>query len=285
MIRGSCSNCAPLISEKRCDSRKSRLPCMTKQGTPLALSVRSPAMAADCAESGASSPIHDSNRSPRMYKAAASFASLCRNSRNCATIAGRVASMCKSEMKSVLTADRTGFLRFRGCGAARAACGSKALDLQDHDRFYRRFVDRAVLTRGDIADAIDHVHAVDHAAEDRITPTRGIGIERGVVVQIHIELTIASMRILAAGQTHRAPHIAQAIARFVVYSERRGFGGVVDIEAAALNDETGDYAVNQRVGVMAGIDVGQNIGHGQRRSLLVQFDGEVPHRCEHLYLR
>src|SRR6202041_2697226 len=211
MVRGSCSNCAPLISENRRDSRKSRLPCMTKQGTPLEVRVRSPAMAADCAASGASSPIHDSNRSPRMYKAAAFFASLCRNSKNCATIAGRVASMCKSEMKSVVIADRTDFLRFRSCGAARGTRAANALDLQNHDRFYRRFVDRAVLTRGNIADAIDHVHAVDHAAEDRVTPTRGIGIERGVVVQIHIELTIASMGILAAGQTHRAPHIAQAI--------------------------------------------------------------------------
>src|ERR1700727_2294553 len=284
MVRGSCSNCAPLISENRRDSRKSRLPCMTKQGTPLEVRVRSPAMAADCAESGASSPIHDSNRSPRMYRAAASLASLCRNSKNCAMIAGRLASMCKSEMKSVVTADQKDFLRFRS-GAARGTRATNALDLEDHDGFYRRFVDRAVLARGDIADAIDHVHAVDHAAEDRVTPTRRIGIERSVVIQVHIELTIASVRILTAGQTHRAPHIAQAIARFVVYSKRRGFGAVVDIEAAALNDETGDYPMNQRVGVVAGIDVGQNIGHGQRRALLVQFDSEVAHRGEHLYLR
>ena len=72
-----------------------------------------------------------------------------------------------------------------GCTAARGgtARAGNVLDLQDHDRFYRRFfLNGAVRTRGNIADPFYHVHAVDHAAEDRVTPARGIGIECGVIV-------------------------------------------------------------------------------------------------------
>ena len=57
-------------------------------------------MTADCAASGASSPIQDSKRSPRMYKAAAAAASVFRNFKNCSVMSSRLASMCKSDMNS-----------------------------------------------------------------------------------------------------------------------------------------------------------------------------------------
>jgi hypothetical protein len=73
---------------------------MTKQGTPVEDSARNPAMAALCAASGTSSPTQDSNRSPRMYKAEAYGASVARKLKKCSMTAGRLASMCRSEINS-----------------------------------------------------------------------------------------------------------------------------------------------------------------------------------------
>ena len=57
---------APVSRQKRSPSRKSRLPCITKQGTPESVSARSAANTSRFDGSGSSSPIQTSNRSPRM---------------------------------------------------------------------------------------------------------------------------------------------------------------------------------------------------------------------------
>ena len=57
---------APVSSQKRRPIRKSRLPCITKQGTPESVSRRSAATTSRADGSGSSSPSHTSNRSPSM---------------------------------------------------------------------------------------------------------------------------------------------------------------------------------------------------------------------------
>ena len=44
------------------------------------------------------------------------------------------------------------------------------------------------------ADAVDHFHAFDDAAEHRVAPARGQGIEIGVVGDVDVELRIAGVR-------------------------------------------------------------------------------------------
>src|SRR5580658_8328940 len=207
---GSGSSSAPDIAQNCGPSRKSRLPCMTKQGTPPKVRARSPAIASRCAGSASSSPTQDSNRSPRMYRASAPAASVRRKLKNCWVISGRLASMCRSEMKSVATRS--------------LARGFDPLDFQDHDLFERSiFLDRAHLAGRHVADLVHHFHALDYLSEHGVSPARLIRIERRVVVQIDIELRVGAVRLGGARHADGAALVGHAVARFVEYLVGRGF--------------------------------------------------------------
>src|ERR1700723_1286077 len=106
--------------------------------------------------------------------------------------------MCRSEMKSAAT-------RSYGLAAVKGPQWSRsgnALDSLDHHRLHRGVLEHPMRGRRDIADLIDHIHALNDLAEDRIAPARLIGIEGLIVVQVHIELNVAAVRLLAAGHAH-----------------------------------------------------------------------------------
>src|ERR1700678_1350661 len=189
---------------------------MTKHGTPPAVSDRRPSRAWACPESGASSPTHDSNRSPRMYSASAPRASVLRNSTNWPVMSGRPASMCKSEMKSIATlVSPTWRTVTRGEPGSRCRRWN-AFDLQDHDRLQRRvLLERALGAGRHGGDLIDHVHPLHDLAEHRITPAGLAGIERRIVGQVHVELNVAGMGLRRARESDGAALIGQAISGFI----------------------------------------------------------------------
>src|SRR4029077_14524753 len=88
-----------------------------------------------------------------------------------------------------------------------------------------------------IADLIDHVHALNDLAEDRVAPTCLVGVESLVVIQIHVELSVAAVRILAPRHAHGAALIGQAVARLIDHLGGGGLESVTAVESAALNDE------------------------------------------------
>src|SRR5882672_12602344 len=232
-----------------------------------------PAIAADCAVSGASSPTQDSNRSPRMYKASASPASVARKLKNCSVIAGRVASMCKSEMKSAAT---------WALQPPRLRAGD-ALDSFDHHGLERRvFLEGCARAGRNVADPVDHIHALNDLAEYCIAPSGFVGVERLIVEEIHVELRVAAMRILGAGHADRASLIRQAVAGFIDHFCGRGHELVIAVEAAALDDEIGDDAVKSRARIVSLIHVFQEMRDGERSPLGVQFQSEISHGSKHL---
>ena len=112
----------------------------------------------------------------------------------------------------------------------------------------RRFLlERTHRAGGRDADAIDHFHAFDDAAEHRVTPARGQGIEIGVVGDVDVDLAIARVRAAGAREAHGAAQILEAVAGFVRDRLRRGHGLVVEADAAALDHEVRDHAMEQRV--------------------------------------
>ena len=66
-----------------------------------------------------------------------------------------------------------------------------------------------------LADAIDDVHALDHLAEHGVAPAGGHRVEVRVVGDVHVELRVARVRLLAAGQADRAALVLQAVAGLV----------------------------------------------------------------------
>src|SRR5580692_7156627 len=158
---------------------------MTKQGTPAAVSDLRPAMTAICAGSAASSPTHDSNKSPRMYSASASRARARRNSRNCSVISGRDASMCKSEMNRTATPS-----------VVTQSWGGYAFDPLDDDRLGGRILFEGTFgAGGNRADPVRHIHALHDLAEYRVAPTILIRIERRIVGEVHVELHVSAVRL------------------------------------------------------------------------------------------
>src|SRR3981081_292650 len=103
-------------------------------------------------------------------------------------MAGQLASICRSEMKSVVTQSR----------------GRHALDsLDDHWLQRGVFLEEPPRSGGHVADAVDHIHSLHDLAEYRISPTRLVGIERPVVEEIHVELAIAPRRFRGACAARR----------------------------------------------------------------------------------
>ncbi len=120
--------------------------------------------------------------------------------------------------------------------------------------------------------------------KDGVTPTRLIGVQGLVVVQVHIELGVAAVRFRPARHAHGAALIGQAIARLVDHFGGRRYDVVVAIEAAALNHEVCDDAMKNRAGIVPLVDIFQEIRDGQGCPLGVQFEREASHGGDHLDL-
>src|SRR5262245_16121913 len=110
-------------------------------------------------------------------------------------------------MKSVVTA------RLRSMPLAASARASRQLLdlLDDHGVGRDASVEGSAGAGGPVADLVDHLHALDHLAEHRIPPARRARIEVEVVVEVDVELARAGVRLGAAGESHGAAQVAQAV--------------------------------------------------------------------------
>ncbi len=59
------------------------------------------------------------------------------------------------------------------------------------------------------------VHSFDHLAEDRVARSHDAEVEGVVRSQVDVELRRRRVGIVGPGESHRAPHVAQAVSRLV----------------------------------------------------------------------
>src|SRR5882757_4841493 len=190
-------------------------------------------------------------------------------------MSGVLASMCKSEMKSVVTRVTSS----RGSG------GGYALDSLDDDLLQGGiFLEWAPRTGCHVADAIHDIHAQHDFAEHGISPPCLIGIERRVVEQIHVELAVAGVRLRRACHTHRTALVGQSVARFVDDFSGSAFELVGGVEAASLNHKIWNHAMEYRPGVKPLIYMFQELRDGERRTFRQQFNREASQRGHNLHM-
>src|ERR1700722_9677540 len=209
---------------------------MMNTATPAALSSRKAQETRALAGSASSSPTQVSKRSPRMYRASAFVAWTLRKSRNCSIASGALASKCTSETKSRAmalvrwgTRRRDGGCRSGGrgcwsccgCGGRRGGRGRRGarhdlFDFLDDDRLQGCIgLERPYGAGRHRADAIDHVHALDDATEDGITPAGRHRIKVRIIGDVDVELRVARVRGVTARKPDRAALILQAVAGLV----------------------------------------------------------------------
>src|SRR6185436_18740014 len=105
-----------------------------------------------------------------------------------------------------------------------------------------------------------HVHAVDHLAEHRVAPAVLAGIvEEVVVLDVDEELRARRVRVAGARHGDGADVVFQAVLRLVLDGLARRFLAVRLVEAAALDHEAVDHAVEHRAVVVPVLHVLQEV--------------------------
>ncbi len=156
----------------------------------------------------------------------------------------------------------------------------------DGDRPQRRVLrEWPELAGGFARDLVDRVHALDHATEHRVAPTRRARIECVVVDHVDVELRGAAVRIVRACHCDGAATIAESVTCLVRHSAADGLFRAVCGKSAALDHEVADHAVEDRAVVMSVTHVLQEVGGAERRAHAIQFDRERPGRGDEVHLR
>src|SRR5688572_6670742 len=226
---------------------------------PAAVSLRSAATIGASRGSSSSSPIHASNRSPKMYSSRAARAGPSMNATNRRVVSASPAVKCRSEMKSAVTEALL-----------------EELDALDDDRLDGDVGSEwPAAARRPVADVVDDFHSFDDFAEHGVAPARRPRVQVDVVGEIDVELARAGMRIVGAREADRAAQIAQAVARFVDDVLRDGLRLQVWCIAAGLGDEPCDDAMEDDAGVEAFFDVLLDRVDGARSAVAVELDDEV----------
>ena len=150
----------------------------------------------------------------------------------------------------------------------------------DQDRFERGVLRERPARAGRHArDPVDHVHALDHAAEHRVAPARGRRVERDVVGDVDVELRGAAVRSPRCAPWRACRAGCSGRCRFRSARRRAsGFSAAVGQVPAALHDEVADHPVEDRAVVMPVAHVLQEIGGGERRAAGVDLDRERAER-------
>src|SRR5690606_13001412 len=178
-----------------------------------------------------SSPIQASKKSPSMYSASAWLACSSRKRRNAPVISGRSSSRCRSEMSRTVISilDNFGGL--------------------DNDVLNGNILMACAHGGGYLFDFVDYVHAFDRLAKDCVAPTLGgwrSVVKKAVVFHVDEKLGARGVRVHGACHGDGARHIAQTIVGFVL-DGRFGLAGFhPGFEAAALNHEVGNDAVEDQ---------------------------------------
>src|ERR1700734_4419843 len=128
------------------------------------------------------------------------------------------------------------------CCATQALSGHSPNALHD-DRLDRDIVETAPpagLHRGNL---VDDIHAFGHARENGVAEIASRVIEKIVVLQIHEELRGCAVYVIGARHGERAALVLEAVVRLVLDRRLRLLLGHVFGEAATLDDEAGNDAV------------------------------------------
>src|SRR5690606_24354784 len=148
--------------------------------------------------------------------------------------------------------------------------------LDDHV-FLRHVLMEAAGAGLDLADRVDHVHALADLAEHAIAPAlqiSGLEIEEVVVGDVDEELRGGRVRGLGARHGDGAALVLEAVVGFVLDLLAGRLLVHARLEAAALDHEAVDDAMEHGVVVVAGLDVGEEVGHGDRGLLGVELEGD-----------
>src|SRR5690606_17098979 len=124
----------------------------------------------------------------------------------------------------------------------------------------------------------DDVHTGADAAEYGIAPaTRGLPlvIEESIVDDVDEELRGRAVGILGARQGYGTALVGQPVVRFVADRIAGRFAAHVAGKAAALDHETGNDAMEDRVVVVAGADISKEIRRRQGGTVGKEFDGDL----------
>jgi hypothetical protein len=130
-------------------------------------------------------------------------------------------------------------------------------------------------------DLVDHVHALGDSAEHRVAEggrRLALVIEEVIGGEIDEELRGGAVGLGAARHGQRATLVLETVGGFVLDRAVRLLLFEGGCEAAALDHEIGDHAVEHRAVVEAGFHVVEKIGHRDRRFLGCQLDGNAAFR-------
>ena len=124
-------------------------------------------------------------------------------------------------------------------------------------------------------DLVDDIHALDNLAEDAVAPAVLARIvEEAVVGNVDEELGAGRVRVGGARHGDAADGVLEAVRGLVFDRRARGLLLHAGLEAAALDHEAFDDAVEDGVVVVAGFDVGNEVLDGLRRLLGIEFEGD-----------
>ena len=124
-----------------------------------------------------------------------------------------------------------------------------------------------------MGDLVDHLHAAYDLGEYRIAEVAAAVVEEIVVAMVDEELAGRRIHVLRTSHGDGAAHVVQAIVRFVL---DRGLGGLLVqafAEAAALDHEAGNDAVEHGAVIKAAVDVAEEVLDADR--CLFRFELEL----------
>ena len=147
-------------------------------------------------------------------------------------------------------------------------------DGDDVHRGGRHVAVRAEVAGGHGLDFLEHVEALGDLAEDAVAEAlrRGAAeVEEAVVRHVDEELAGGAVHVGGARHGQRALRVLEAVGRLVADRPARRLLLHVAREAAALDHEVGDDAVEDRAVVVAVFDVLEKVLHRLRGLVRIEF--------------
>src|SRR5690606_18109342 len=117
----------------------------------------------------------------------------------------------------------------------------------------------ALAARRPLGDGYHPMFAADYFAKDRIPEVAAAVIEEVIVGQVDEELAGGAVTHLGTSHGNGVAIVLQAIIRFVLDRLADGTLAHVRIEAAALDHESGNDAVEDQAVIMTSIGIAQEV--------------------------
>ncbi len=133
----------------------------------------------------------------------------------------------------------------------------------------------AAATGFHLADLINHVHAFDDFTEHAVAPAVLTGVVQEVVVAgVDEELRSGGIGHVGAGHGDGVVVVLQAVVGFVLDGGVGGLLAHAGLEAAALNHEVVNHAMENGVAVKTGVHVVEEVLDGDGGFFGIQLQGD-----------